>query len=160
MDQDILEQLYRQYYGPALLYALSLCRDETLAEDLVADAFVKALVSLDNSHPAFQFWMFRVLKHQWADLVRRNKRTLPVPPAEQLSPEQLLLQDERKRLLWSCIQKLPQTDREVLTLHYFSGLSMAEIGQMFGKSPGAVKTKLCRLRQQLRQEMEAQGYEV
>ena len=160
MDRDILEQLYRQYYCAALLYALSLCGNQAEAEDLVADAFVKALISLDDSHPAFQFWLFRVLKHQWVDQVRREKRKLRTSPAALLSPEQLLLQDERRKLLWTCIQSLQQIDREVLTLHYFSGLSMREIGQMFGKSPGAVKTKLCRLRQQLKQEMEAQGYEV
>lgn len=160
MDRDILEQLYRQYYGAALLYALSLCGNQAEAEDLVADAFVKALISLDDSHPAFQFWLFRVLKHQWIDQVRREKRKPRTVPAALLSPEQFLLQDEQRRLLWICIQSLPQIDREILTLHYFSGLSTREIGQMFGKSPGAVKTKLCRLRQQLKQEMEAQGYEV
>ena len=37
MDEDLLEQLYRQYYSPALLYALSLCGDRNLAEDLTPD---------------------------------------------------------------------------------------------------------------------------
>ena len=160
MEQDLLEELYRAHYRGALLYALTLCGNEALAEDLVADAFVKALVSLDDSHPAFQFWLFRVLKHLWIDQLRREKRQPEVTLRETATPEQSLLQDERRRLLWTAINKLPQTDREVLTLHYFSGLSLAEIGQMFGKSPGAVKTKLCRLWQQLKQEMEAQGYEV
>ena len=160
MEQTLLEELYRTHYRGALLYALALCGDEGMAEDLVADAFVKALVSLDNSHPAFQFWLFRVLKHLWIDQTRREVRKPSFSPAEPPTPEQIVLQSEHRQLLWDAIQKLPQTDREVLTLHYFSGLSMAEIGQMFGKSPGAVKTKLCRLRQQLKQEMEAQGYEV
>ena len=160
MEQELLEELYRLHYQGALLYALTLCGNEDLAEDLVADAFVKALVSLDDSHPAFQFWLFRVLKHLWIDHLRRERRKPEIAATASSSPEQLLLRDERRKLLWNLIQKLPQTDREVLTLHYFSGLSMAEIGQMFGKSPGAVKTKRCRLRQQLKQEMEAQGYEV
>jgi len=159
MKPDLLEQLYRQYYGPALLYALSLCGSETLAEDLVADAFVRALEVLDDSHPAVSFWLFRVLQHLWIDHLRREQCKPEPAPAPQLTPEQLFLQNERQRLLWATIARLPQTDREVLTLHYFSGLSMAEIGQLFGKSPGAVKTKLCRLRQQIKTEMEAQGYE-
>ena len=38
MERDMLEQLYREHYRAAWLYVLSLCRDPTLAEDLVADA--------------------------------------------------------------------------------------------------------------------------
>ena len=160
MEQELLEELYRTHYRGALLYALTLCGDESLAEDLVADAFVKALVSLDHSHPAFQFWLFRVLKHLWIDHLRREMKTSSFSPVAPPTPEQIVLLDEGRKLLWNAIGTLSPADREILTLYYFSGLSMTEIGQMFGKSPGAVKTKLCRLRQQIKQEMEGQGYEI
>ena len=53
MHSDILDELYRQYYGAALLYVLSLCRDRALAEELVHDAFVKAYLSLPDDAPSF-----------------------------------------------------------------------------------------------------------
>lgn len=160
MEQDILEQLYRQYYGAALLYALSLCGSEAQAEDLVADAFVTAFVSLDERHPAFQFWLFRVLKNLWVDQLRRSKRQPEFQPADLPTPEQLVLRDERRRMLWKAMGTLAPADRELVTLHYFSGLPIAQIAQMLGRTPGAVKTRLCRLRQQLKRKMEEQGYEV
>ena len=43
MDRDVLAQLYERYYQPALFYLLALCRDRHLAEDLVQEAFVRAL---------------------------------------------------------------------------------------------------------------------
>ena len=160
MEQKLLEELYQMHYREALLYALALCGDEILAEDLVSDAFVKALVSLDNSHPAFQYWLFRVLKNQWLDHLRREKRQPNFSPAILPTPEQIILQDERNQVLWQALNRLSSTDREVITLHYFSGLTIRQIAQMLGQTSGAVKTRLSRLRQRIKQEMEEQGYEI
>ncbi len=160
MRQEILEQLYQQYYASALLYALSLCGQRETAEDLVADAFVKAFVSLDESHPAFSFWLLRVVKNLWLDQLRRQKRQPDWEPEPTETPEQLVLLDERRQALWRAMNRLSPADREVLTLHYFSGLTIPQVAQLLGRTPGAVKTKLCRLRQSLKQELEEQGYEI
>ena len=45
MQPDILEELYQNYYDAAYAYTLSLCKNREDTEDLVADAFVKALFS-------------------------------------------------------------------------------------------------------------------
>lgn len=159
MKQEILEQLYRQYYASALLYALSLCGQRETAEDLVADAFVKAYVSLDESHPAFSYWLLRVVKNLWLDQLRRQRRQPDWEPESTETPEQLVVLDERRQALWRAINCLSPTDRELLTLHYFSGLAIPQVAQLLHRTPGAVKTKLCRLRQNLKQELEEQGYE-
>lgn len=45
VQPDILEELYQNYYDAAYAYTLSLCKNREDTEDLVADAFVKALFS-------------------------------------------------------------------------------------------------------------------
>ena len=60
MEKDLLERLYREYYQAVFLYCLSLCGDQQTAEDLAADAFVKAYLSLPDAIPSFQYWLFRV----------------------------------------------------------------------------------------------------
>ena len=45
MQPDILEELYQNYYDAAYAYTLSLCKNREDAEDLVADAFIKAFFS-------------------------------------------------------------------------------------------------------------------
>ena len=53
MQPDILEELYQNYYDAAYAYTLSLCKNREDTEDLVADAFVKALFSYENENGAF-----------------------------------------------------------------------------------------------------------
>ena len=53
MQPDILEELYQNYYDAAYAYTLSLCKNREDTEDLVADAFVKALFSYENETEHF-----------------------------------------------------------------------------------------------------------
>ena len=62
MDKDIFEQLYRQHYAAALLYAQGLCRSRPLAEDMVQEAFCRAWLALPDGVVSFRSWMFRVLR--------------------------------------------------------------------------------------------------
>ena len=80
MHADALEALYRDHYRAALLYALSLCGDRDLAEDLVSDAFEAALLTLDDSHPSVRYWLLRVCRHLW--LAAGGAVCRPLPGAE------------------------------------------------------------------------------
>ena len=161
-ENDVLEQLYCRYYGPTLLYTLSLCGNASLAEDIVSDAFVKAYLSLPNETPSFRFWLLRVCKNLWIDHLRREKHSagsesLPFL-TDPTTPEALYLQEERSRALWQAIAALSPSDREIVTLHYFSGLSLQEIAQLTGNSYPAVRQRMTRLRHTLKQHLEEQGY--
>ena len=68
------------------------------------------------------------------------------------------LENERYRVLWQCINTLSPVDREIVTLHYFSELPLQEVARLVGKSYPAVRQRLSRLRQILKQRMEEQGY--
>lgn len=162
MEPDILEQLYRRYYGPAVLYMLSLCGDPSLAEDIVSDAFVKAYLTLPDETPSFQYWLYRVCKNLWLDHLRRQKfhtgedalQTLADPH----TPESRYIRSQQNQALWNAVTSLPPLDRELVTLHYFSGLPLNEIAPLLGKSHAAVRQRLTRLRHTLKQRMEEQGY--
>lgn len=162
MDKDILEALYRQYYSAAYVYCTALCGNEQLAQDLAADAFVKAYLSLPKDIPSFRYWLLRVCRNLWIDHLRREKRFAGSEPLPYLvspeTPETLYLKEERSRALWKAIAALSPVDRELVTLHYFSGLSLQEIAALMGKSHAAVRQRMTRLRRTLKQQMEEQGY--
>jgi len=162
MDADILDELFRKYYGPAVLYCLRLCGDDHLAQDLASDAFVKAYLSLPNDVPSFRYWLLRVCKNLWIDHLRKEKWNASEEPlqyiADRNTPETVYLQKERSRCLWRSISELAPLDRELLTLHYFSGLSLQEAAKLIGKSYPATRQRMVRLRQELKQRMEEQGY--
>lgn len=161
-ENDILQSLYDRYYSVALLYTTAICADTELAKDIVADAFVKAYITLPQQIPSFQFWLFRVCKNLWIDHVRKQPILLSedhlLSIADHRTPESHYLQNERYRALWQSIHTLSAIDREIVTLHYFSELPLQEVARLVGKSYPAVRQRLSRLRQILKQRMEEQGY--
>lgn len=163
MDADLLEELYRKYYGSAVLYCLRLCGDGHLAQDIASDAFVKAYLSLPNDVHSFRYWLLRVCRNLWVDHLRRRQWETSSEPLEyisrDISPEITYLQNEQQRFLWKCISELPPLDRELVTLHYFSGLSLQEAAAILGKSHTATRQRMVRLRQLLRLKMEEHGYD-
>ena len=161
-ESKTLEMLYRRHYSAAYLYCLSLSGDAHAAQDLAADAFVKAYLSLPDDVPSFRYWLLRVCKNLWLDQCRRNAH-LTGPEALEFvpdpnTPESIYLQNEQKKALWAALNALSPKDRELVTLHYFSGLPLQEIAPLMGKSYDAIRQRMVRLRNKLRQEMEAQGY--
>lgn len=161
MDRDLLEQLYQKYYHAALLYTTALCGSEMLAEDIVADAFVKAYLSLPRDLPSFQYWLLRVCKNLWIDHLRRQRHyggDIPDTMSDPLTPELCYITDQRNRALWSAVNSLPLHDRELIAAHYFSGLPLRDVAVLMGKSYAAVRQRICRLRQILKKQMEDQGY--
>ena len=162
MDAEFLEQLYRKHYASALLYCTALCGNEELAKDITADAFVKAYITLPNDVPTFRYWLLRVCKNLWIDHLRKQRWETSDESLQYISgsgsPEAQYLRNEQSRCLWKAIAALPPLDREVLTLHYFSGLSLQEIAPIVGKTYPAVRQRMVRLRQTLKTKMEEQGY--
>ena len=163
MHSDILEELYRQYYGAALLYVLSLGASRPLAEEIVHDAFVKAYLSLPDDAPSFPYWLMKVCRNLWYDHARRLKFLSSEAPPEQIdvaTPETLLLQKEETAALWHGIKQLDAADRELLVLHYFAARPVTELAALFGLSNPAARQRLHRARGKLRRILEEDGYEI
>lgn len=163
MEKDMIRELYDRYYGEAILYTTAICQNADLAGDLVADAFVKACIALPKDVSSFRFWLFRVCKNLYIDSLRKQPPQLSETELQQVpdgqTPEIRYLENERYRCLWRAICSLAPVDREIVTLHYFSGLPLPEVAQLVGRTYPAVRQRLVRLRKVLKQRMEEQGYD-
>ena len=163
MDADILEELYRKYYDSAIIYCLRLCGNLDFAQDLVSDAFVKAYLSLPNDVPSFRYWLLRVCRNLWIDNLRKRRWEVSTDLLESVctgyNPEINYLRDEQQRFMWKCITDLPQIDRELLTLYYFSGLNLQEIAAILGKTHDSTRQRMVRLRKILKLKMGEYGYD-
>ena len=155
MDKDIFEALYRRYYAPALLYAQGLCRSRHL------EAFCRAWLSLPDEVTSFRGWLFRVLRNLIIDHQRRQKHLSADDPPEQpdhTTPESALLHREDAAALYRALERLPDADRELLTLHCFARLTAPELADTLHMTPAAVRQRLHRAQTRLRQNMEEDGY--
>lgn len=159
MKPDIIDQLFSQHYNEALLYTISLCRNRTVAEDIVSSAFFKALTLADDSIHNFKPWLLTVCRNEFISICRKNSRLTGENIPEDLADDreeviESIIRREEYRSLYRAIGLLPDTQREVVMLFYFSGLPIKSISDVTGKSETNTKVLLCRAREKLRKIME------
>ena len=126
MKSDIVDQLFSQYYNEALLYSISLCKNRTVAEDIVSHAFFKALSTADDSIRDFKPWLLTVCRNEFISLCRKESRLTgeDIPEDYVDDREEVIegiIRREEYRSLYRAIDLLPDTQREAVMLFYFSG---------------------------------------
>ena len=141
MDRDILRQFYRRYSREIYLYLYSLCKSRETAEDLMQEVFLKALLSLPDQNENLRAWLYKVARNQ-----------------DSLSD--ILILNEQKKMLYEAMLKLPDRQREILELFYFSEMSMKQIAEIMKLTPQNVRVLAYRAKKQLREYMEVKEYEL
>ena len=159
MKSDIIDQLFSQYYNEALLYTISLCRNRTIAEDVVSNAFFKALTLAADSIRDFKPWLLTVCRNEFISACRKSSRFTGEEIPEDLADDREeviegIIRREEYRSLYRAIGLLPDAQKEVVTLFYFSGLPVKSISEITGKSETNIKVLLCRARDKLRTILE------
>lgn len=174
MDRDMLRQFYRRYADEIYLYLYSLCKSRETAEDLMQEVFLKALLSLPDQNENLRAWLYKVARNACFNELRNRKREIRVDQIEEISgyfdrnvlensSDHLadgLIRDEQKRFLYEAMLKLPDRQREILELFYFSEMSIREIAQIMKLTPQNVRVLAHRAKKQLREYLEVKGYEL
>ncbi len=159
IDNDVLERLFKEYYNEAKLYTYSLTRDVHLAEDIVMDAFYKAVMAVDKGEDNFKFWLLRVCRNKFVDYTRKSKRLTPLDPTSHdvgVEDNEIdkIIKDEEYAALYRAIGLLDGMYREAITLYYFERLSIQEISKIIDKTPEYVRVILMRAKQKLKSILE------
>ena len=84
MEKDILKQLYQKYRKEIYLYLYSLCKNSSLAEDLLQETFLKALLSLPDDHTNMRAWLYLVARNLFFNYYRREKEKVPLGEVQQI----------------------------------------------------------------------------
>lgn len=137
------ETVYETYFGDVYRYLLRMTGSESLAEELTAETFFKAMKAVDGFRGDcdVRVWLCRIAKNQYLTHVRKNRRvadadeeTLSLLPDPGAGPAE---QAERKAQLAALrreLHTLPEPYKEVFMWRVFGELSFKEIGQMFQKT--------------------------
>lgn len=146
-DVDSFRYLYERHYGLAVGIARSRLRDRHLAEDVAQEAFAVACRKLHKlrSPDRFPEWLGTICRRLAGKMARSHERDEPIQdvPAEQVVDDPAIV------AVHDALERLPLASREVLTLHYFSGLSYDEIALSLGISRQAVHGRMQRGRRML-----------
>ncbi len=132
------------------------------AEDLTARVFFKALEHIgryqDRGAP-FSAWLYRIAHNmvanwhrdnRWTDALELNEATTHAVPGD--DPQRLTERTEAQERLLRMIQKLPADRQQLLILKFVEQCSNVEIGEIMGRSEGAIKSLYHRTLLALRRE--------
>ncbi|MBO8164131.1 MAG: sigma-70 family RNA polymerase sigma factor [Brevibacillus sp.] len=154
----------RQYGTKLLRLVYFFVRDRDLAEDITQEVFVKVYRHLPHfrGESSIHTWVYRIAVNECKGYLRSwaFRKIVPMDVIESRSGASVeaealnkLDRDDVTRL----VMALPFRHRQVIVLHYYGELSIAETAAVLGLTEGAVRTRLHRARQQLKKMMMEEG---
>ena len=149
-DSEAFGVLYERYVNRIYNYIFYRTGNPFDAEDLTARVFNRAINHIgqyrDMGVP-FSAWLYRIAHNLVANWHRDRSRKqeipledLPVAAAKMDRPEATLMRSQEQDALLRLIRQLPAERQNLLILKFVENLSNAEIGQIMGRSEGAVKS--------------------
>jgi RNA polymerase sigma factor (sigma-70 family) len=157
-NEHAFEQLVNRHKNKVYTTILLIVKDSYTAEDLLQDAFIKAIHTMKggryNEEGKFSSWICRIAHNLAIDFFRKEKRSPMITLEDgsnvfntlsfaEDSAESLQIREDTHTRLRELIQTLPQTQREVLMMRHYADMSFQEIAEATGVS---INTALGRMR--------------
>jgi RNA polymerase sigma factor (sigma-70 family) len=154
-------QLAQRFQDMAYGYAYAILEDTYLAQDAAQEAFITAYQNLEQllEPKAFPSWLRRIVLTQCSRLTRgKHVQTQPITAttqiiADQPTPSAMVEQQELRDQVQAALRALPEQQRMAMVLFYISGYSQQEVAEFLEVSVAAVKKRLQRARNTLRETM-------
>lgn len=163
-DEEAFAWLYQKYVTRIYNYVYFRTGNSADAEDLTAKVFMRAMRHIRNYRDLglpFSAWLYRIAHNLVANWHRDNGRKKEIPlddaiplPVLSKHPESEVVRREENEKLLRIIRKLPPERQQLIILKFVEQLSNAEIGEIMGKSEGAIKSLYHRTLLSLRKEYE------
>src|SRR5205085_4439708 len=151
---EMLAVLFDRYQSPLFSFYCKLTGDRAASEDLVQDVFYRILKYRHTYRPgtSFRTWMYHIARNARLDLLKRQRPEVEIG-TEVFSPkvaEDALEKNQEVEMLHRALMRLPEEKREVLLLSRFQDLKYEEIARIQGCEVGAVKVRVHRALNELR----------
>ena len=166
-DQDAFAVLVNKYQKGIHALAWRKIGDFHIAQEITQDTFLKAYENLGDlkSYNSFGGWLYVIaarLCYDW-----RQKNAMPMESMDNIdasevdhvsysryvADKQAIEADEtRREVVKKLLQKLPESERTVITLFYLGEMTINAISEFLGVSPNTIKSRLSRARNRLKKE--------
>ena len=166
-DQGAFSTLVRRYQKPLHALVWRKIGDFHIAEEITQDIFLnvyKKLQTLKNPN-RFAGWLYVIATRRCIAWLK--KKRIPMKSLDAMPPEELeelayaqyrteqqdeIVSEQRREVVKRLLQKLPESERTVVTLHYLGDMTCEDISKFLGVSPNTVKSRLHRARKRLKKE--------
>ncbi|MDD3271866.1 MAG: sigma-70 family RNA polymerase sigma factor [Syntrophomonadaceae bacterium] len=161
-DPQAFEELINQYKAYVFAIILRIINDPDDAQDIAQEVFLQLYRSLPEYQPDhLKAWIGRITTNKAIDWKRKRARQLAlvdsdmerqtIPGVMDMSPEQMLLQQERESHVKDLCQSLPPRYSQVIIKYHFENKSYQQIAREEGISLKTVESRLYRARRLLRE---------
>ncbi len=158
-DQSAMRALYNRHRVRVFRFAIRLVDDAACAEDIVSEAFVEVWRQADRfeGRSSVSTWIMSIARFK-ALSVRRRRHEIELDEkvaetvADQAStPEQVVLEMDRRNQLRACLKQLSPDHREIIDLVYYHDRTIEEVADIIGVPKNTVKTRMFYARKRLAQ---------
>lgn len=160
-DARAFEQLFARLAPRVHAFFLRSFRDSSVADDLLQQTFMKVHKARDRYDPDLRVlpWVFTVAARVRLDELRKRLR-LPedadeeaLARADEQAPREPPPDTDLVDAVRAALEKLPESQRTVIHLHRYEGMTFPEIAQVLGTTSGAIKLRAFRGYETLRKEL-------
>lgn len=168
---DAWARLYQIHFAPMFRHVRYLAGDHAVVEDLVQEAFARALVALRDfdGRSSFSTWLhgiaLNVVRGHWRSTTSTqtaHDRLVAMHAVREAAPhgevDRTHLAKERAKVVYAVLAEMPEHLREAFVLRDLEGLGPHEAAAQLGISPGNLAVRATRARQRLRGELEKLGW--
>lgn len=159
-----IESLYERHAPEVRRFALYLCGDPVMADEITSDTFVKAWLAIGRiREPTVKSYLFSIARNLYRDSLRRGARHTELDanmPQKQASTHTQLEQKAELREVLAALQQLPEIDRTALLMRALDEMPYEEIAGTLGITVVTAKVKVHRARMKLMQSREPLSHAV
>ena len=169
-DEAAIRAIIRSNNRRLYRLARGILRNDSEAEDVVQETYVRAFTHLDNFRGGSSFgtWLGRIAINEALGRLRRrrarvetslepellNAEIIPFPVPTASDPEKTMAQRQIQNVVEQAIDELPEPFRIVFVTRVVEGMNVEETAEILGLKPETVKTRLHRARAALRENVE------
>ena len=152
-DPDGATALFEKYSAPLLRFADRMLSNRSEAEEVTQEVFLKMITRVEqyDGRAAVSSWLYAITANACRDRLRRSKRAVVVPieavaetPGNEKGAETRIQERQRRAAVRRALDRLSEEQREALILARYHGMPYAEIARVLEITEGAVKTRIFR----------------
>lgn len=152
-------EVYNLYFREVYRYALSLCRNASMAEEITQETFYKALAKLDSfdGECKISVWLCRIAKNTYISMCRKDKYLNHNADTELSQSneniEECFFDKETAFAIHKVLHTLSEPYKEVFSLRTFGELSFRQIAELFEKTEAWARVTYHRARLKIKEEL-------
>ncbi len=153
------QEVYSLYFRDVYRYALSLCRNESVAEEITQETFFKALEKLDSfdGRCKVYVWLCQIAKNTYISMCRKDRYRNTVADTELSqdngSIEDVFINKETAFTVHRVLHSLDEPYKEIFSLRMFGELSFKQIAELFGRTEAWARVTYHRARLKIKEEL-------